>query len=249
MGMGVALIIGLIFGLAFYGGSFFWIYWCLRLRLTSMARGKHRGRPVMLFILGLLGFLVAVVLIYALVWSISVAAGSTALTIVFVLVFLVAGGGGAIGWIVLGIKGFRDREARRRFDAQHPLPKLQLYMQDLILTAFFFALYMGFQQGFGSRIQANAEYVIALSAWVMLCIACGLYFALDICRRSLRLQAPRPRFFFLFGVLLVTTITVLVPAWLTWRAWRYALWQAGWVLGRDLEEKRSADRLNAGAVE
>ena len=244
---------GLLLGLGFHLGIFFWVYWYLRMRLLSMACDTHRGRPIKLFILGLLGFMVSVVMVYGLLAGLTYVCvmdarrGGSSNSLIGLTILLGAMGlAGAIGWLVVGVQRLACRAEMKRFEAAFPLPKLQLWMQDLLAAAFFFALYMGFLQGFGSKLNRSTEEVVALSAWVMLCMGCGLFFALDVCRRSLRLQAALPRFLFLFGVMLFTTITFLVPAWLTWRAFRFALWRAGWVLGKDLERKQRAEKMARG---
>jgi len=236
------VIFAIIVGFSFYAGIYFWIYWVLRLRLSGMAREKYHGRPVALFLWGILGFLAVVLMLYGLFIIISLLSGGGGLVAVIFAILIIAGLTGAIGWIVLGLKRRNSRQERRSFAAAHPLPKLQLWMQDLLAAAFCFAMYMTFQQSLGELLEYDSWTMAAFSSWVIFCLACGLYFALDVCRRSLRLQQPKPRFFFIMGMMLFTMLANLIPAWLTWRAWRYAMWKAGWVLGDDLIQKQRSER-------
>ncbi len=235
-------IIPIFLGLAIYGGFFFWIYWYLRTRLKSMADAKYHGRPIALFLFGLLGFIVAGFIILAPFFLLGYSMGSAASGLIWIVIIGIIGVGGlgSIGWIILFFKGRSEKVERQRFEAKHPLPKLQLTMLDLFAAAFGFGAYMAFQSKYGKMVSSDTTSVATLSAWIILSMSCGLYFALDVCRRSLRLQRPLPRLFFVLGVMLYTVMTSLIPAWVSWRAWRYALFKAGWVVGKDMQIQAEA---------
>lgn len=244
-------LIAMLVGLAFYAGFFFWVYWYMRVRLTGMAETKYRGRPVALFVLGVFGFIVSVAMVIGI--SIALSALGEAGVMVLGLGFVAIGATGAIGLIVLLVQRLSSKRERKRFEKEHPVPKLQLWMQDMFAAAFCFGIYMALQTGLGNQVSGGDPMsAFALSAWVLLAMGCGLYFAMDVCRRSLRLQKPIPRLMLVVGVVLATTLCSLIPVWLSWRAWRYALYKAHWVLGEDLRkelEVRSRDSAEAAMPE
>ncbi|MCZ7647913.1 MAG: hypothetical protein M5U26_22085 [Planctomycetota bacterium] len=253
MGILGPLALGLLIGLGFYAGYFFWVYWYVKLRLKRMAEGKYSERPVALFVFGLLGFIVAAVSVGMLLAGMIYVAASLGMGslawIGLSLVGLGVGGAGCIGWVVVFFQRLASKSERLRYERKHPAPKLHLFMQDLYAAAFCFGIYMAFQSGFGdafgNEFGGDPLPLAGMAAWVILAMSCGLYFALDACRRSLRLQRPLPRLAFVFGTILFTTLTSLIPAWLGWRAWRYAMFKADWALGQDLLAQREAARAEA----
>ncbi|MCW8130402.1 MAG: hypothetical protein KIS92_08645 [Planctomycetota bacterium] len=221
-----------------YLGVFFWVYLYMRMRLESLAKGKYYGRPVMLFLMGMGGFFVTVLALWLVVLM-----GRALNNYSFLLFMLALGGSGSLGWVIYFYRKFRDRKLRKAFDESHPVPKLQLWMQDMFAPAVFFATYMGFYLSWG-RTGSDPQQVFVLAAYAILCTAVGLFFALDVCRRSMKLQRPIPRLLFISGVLVYTTFFFIVPTWMTWRAWLYALWKSDQNLGLDMlqHQRQATDR-------
>ncbi|MBE7465681.1 MAG: hypothetical protein HS116_19585 [Planctomycetes bacterium] len=241
-------LIGMLVGIGFYAGFFFWGYWLIRLRLRRLAQSKYRGRPIVLFSYGLVGYLVITLgigfLLGLLMYVLMSGSPGSMPWIILAIVGAGVCGTGGIGWIVLFFQHRSGKAERLSYAEAHPVPKLQLFMQDLFAAAFCFGVYMAFQSGFDDSLPGDAVAMLALAAWVILAMSCGLYFALDVCRRSLCVQQPIPRLALVVGTILFTTLTSLIPAWLGWRAWRYAMLKADWALGQDLEAQRQTAQAN-----
>ncbi len=228
-----------------YLGFFFWIYLHMRSRLKHMAKGKYRGRPVALFLMGVLGFFATSAIVFG-VFALLYLPNALRMSIVIPIFCLGFGGSGVIGSIVLLIGYFGAKAERARFQKEHPLPKLQLWMQDLFAVAFCFGIYMAMLSRLGNWVSNDTPSAFPLAAFVLLAMGAGMYVALDLCRRSRRLQKPLPRLLLVSGLVFFSALSSLIPVWLSWQAWRYALYKAGWVLGDDAREKEVRGR-EAGA--
>ncbi len=236
-----------VVGILFCLGLLFWVYGYVRLRLKRLAAEKYRGRPVALFLLGILFFFAASAMVF----------GVFALLHVFhelprffrgsLLLGISAVGG--IGLIMLLIQRFGTRTERARFEKEHPLPRLQFWMQDLFAVVFCFGIYMAMLSRLGNWVSNDTPSAFPLAAFVLLAMGAGMYVALDLCRRSRRLQKPLPRLLLVFGLVSFTALTVLIPVWLSWLAWRYALYESGWVLDKDREQEQAHGRNTPWALE
>lgn len=213
-----AVIVILFVMLAFPTGLMFYAYFYLRSRVESLAKDKYRDQPVFLFYATLGGAVFSFVGVSLLFGILS--------TVPIVNVYLVlALPVGLVGWILLGIKALRQRPLYRKFLAEHPLPKLQMWMLDMYVAVFFFGFSMTLSISFKSRVQAESYEVICWALYLMFAQGLSFYAALDVCRRSENLKHPKLRVLFLLSVLIYGTF-LFVLAWLAWCAWRRALWLA-----------------------
>jgi len=237
------IILSLLFGLSIWMGVFFWVYWYMRVRMLALAKGKYYARPVALFLSGMGGFLVTLGMLYLSVFLLST------FPLAIGLVYGLGGLAGMVGWLIYLLRRFTQRKERAEFDAAHPLPRMQIWMQDIYAVVFYFAIYMSVIYGSGRAARRDPLEVSATVVYLLLAIVVSFYFSLDVCRRSLKLQRPLLRVLFIAGVALYTSLLMIVPAWLAWRAWRYALWQSGEVMGVDVIQAHRRDQLHVLGVQ
>ena len=213
-----AVIFVLSVMLAVPAALMFHAYFYIRSRAEALAKGKYKDRPVSLFYATLGGAvlsLIGVTLLFIFLSRVPI----VGVILIFALPV------GLVGWIVLGIKAFTQRSLYRKFLAEHPLPKLQMWMLDMYVAVFFFGCSMALSAGFKPKTEVEFYEVICWALYLMVAQGLSFYAALDVCRRSENLKQPKLRVLFLLSILIYGTF-LFVLAWLSWRAWRRALWLA-----------------------
>lgn len=224
----VAVLIGGLIGLVFYGGFFFWGYW-LPFRALLLCADKLKIRhPVGLFALGCTSLIVlymglnAVMMMMAFLPMI----GPSIMGLIGLLFFGVVSLSGMVGWIIVGVKRIRSRAQVRAFNQAHPLPKTQFWIQDLMLAIFYFGGLMAFGAlVFNVSMKDEAQYAVALLAlYLLVASGLGFHISLDLMRRYQdKPYDTWPRIGILLGCLVFSTISGLVGILLVWRAWQKAL--------------------------
>ncbi len=216
------LVLGLLLVLGFWSGLVFFNYIYLRSKLETLAKESHQEKPVSLYYSALGRVLVSLFVTFFILLFLLLIPGLNLLLILLAAVV------GFCGWVVLGIQAYTQRSQYRKFLVAHPLPNLQMWMQDMYLAVFFFGICMALLFGFKRNVSAEPEIVYLWSLYLILAQGFSFYSAMDVCRRSVALKEPVYRAWFLLSILLYGTF-LLIPAWMAWRAWRRALWQAALV--------------------
>ena len=226
----------IILGLLMLGGLFFWPYLGTSRVLGDLARqGCHR-RPVDLFVYSLFALLIWALIgfgFYYLLERILEVSFKVKLGLYLVTAAL-GGASGYAGWIVM-VSRYRDRiPLYENFDRKHAVPRLQCWMQDLLIAVLALGGLMALPHLLAEHADCPPETVYALSVSYFLAAAMGLYFALDVCRRSRRMQRPGARALLVACVVLVTGAVFLIPVWMAWGAWREALFRGQWSVDQEI---------------
>lgn len=133
---------------------------------------------------------------------------------------------------------FSTRSQRPYWHA-HPPPKLQFRMMDCYAGLFVYGMTMAVFAAPAQHAELDGASVAGYAVFLLLNVGFGVYVALDVLRRSNRLQRPLHRALFV-ACLTAYTCFLLPFTFLSWRAWRYALWK------RDNPPPRSQGFLPTG---
>lgn len=114
------------------------------------------------------GFLVTIGILYLSVFLLST------FPLALGLVFGLGGLAGMLGWLVYLLRRFAQRKERTEFDDAHPLPRMQVWMQDMYAVVFYFAIYMAVIYGSGKPAQRDALEVAATVVYLLLAIVVSL---------------------------------------------------------------------------
>jgi len=133
---------------------------------------------------------------------------------------------GTMGWVRLGKQRLLRRKRFRTYVARHPLPKVQFWLQDILIATLSSALAM--------TIVVNLHFIIkdpntlVVVAFYEILTQTMMFFAiLDACRFSAHMDVPRLRGLYLFALMFVNAFVPLpILTALAWNVWRRALFVA-----------------------
>lgn len=221
LGTGPALI-GVLLAVGFYIGLPYFMYAVLRTHLASTYRTRVDDDPWIIFRWGWASITVMVVLSYAILF-LTLISGTW---VVFVILGL---GGTAIGaiWLIVDfIRRFLGGHNPKPYWQRNPPPHLQYTMADLYVGILVYGTTMAIFAAPAKYSRLEQQEVIFLALLFLLGEGIAFYVALDVLRRTAHLKSPGYRALFL-GLLMAYSSMFWILTWMSFRAWRYALWKQG----------------------
>lgn len=224
----VAIIAGVV--LVFATGPYCLTYLLYRFMILCTARGSCKEKPAKLFTLSVLTgyvwllFSPLIFLICILLSETSRRGSSWGELVMWLLVFSIPFG--ALGWIILAVFHFKRTQRYRVFIKDNPPPKLQIWLQDIIVGVFSLGLTMTMLVN-GYHLIQNQTAVIALAIYELVTQFVMFFAILDVCRFSDALNVPRARAMYMFALMFVNAFfPVPVLTAMAWNVWRRAMFLA-----------------------
>ena len=224
MTTGIVALLAVAF-FVFVTGPYCLTYLAYRAVILYSARVTHAEKPAALFVLSVVSGFVWLFGTPALVILITAGHGKRWEDIYLVLL-LVSVVLGAVGWLVLAVVHLKRRAAYRAYLREHPAPKFQMWLQDIIIATFSLGLSMTAIINLGDIVKEQSA-IITLAIYEVITHGVMFFAVMDACRFSERLKAPRARAVYVFALMFLNAFMPLpILTALSWNVWRRALFLA-----------------------
>jgi hypothetical protein len=187
-------------------------YWPTRHYLLKFAQQQAKN-PRELYFHACLLFLATCIVMTMLFVGLGLVAGLVGLLSAFIFLQTI----GVIGWLLLGMRYLLDVRDRLAYRKEHPQPRLQYWLQDILLTVVLWGTAMTI------LCPLYPQYVWWIACGLLIMVVLGLGACLDILRRMPVPPTPAIRAAMLAAVIFWFTISAMVGGLVTWSAWRSAL--------------------------